>query len=153
MEFKIMKRRKEKSGFYVNVTFMHGDDDARDHVTFGPMDETVFTLFCKALHRMQTIGRGIEDSIERLIWEQEEYGEMGYCDLERRYKDEPQTFTDEIPEEDLKQYLDPDIFKRIKAIEYHHPWCGFTYHVPRVWDFNATCVEDGRRYEVKLSFK
>lgn len=151
MKFEIIKRRKEQSGFYVNVTFMHGDDDVRDHEEFGPMDETVFTLFCKALHRMQSID-DIEDSIERRIWEEEsELCEP--CYLRHRYNSEPQRFINEIPEEDLKQYLDPSIFNRIKAIEYNHPWCEFTDHLASIWDFSAVYVEDGRRYEVELSFE
>lgn len=150
MTFKIIKKRKEESGFYVDVTFMHGDDDIRENKVFGPMDETVFKLFCNALHRMQSVD-DLDNSIERLILEED--SELNYDDIRRRYNSEPQTFTDEIPEDDIEQYLDPDIFDRIRTIEYKHPWCEYTDHLAEIYDFSATYVEDGRRYEVELSFE
>lgn len=153
MKFEI-RRDEEKDGFRVDVAFNRGDDDDLYVDTFGPMDETIFTLFCKALHRMQSID-DLDDSIERRILDNCNRSDTlsSYDSLKHEYERNPQKFTDEIPEEDLKQYLDPDIFKRIRNIGYYHPSFEFeSWRLAIIDSFSATYMEDGRRYTTDISF-
>lgn len=136
---------EKKDGFYVNV---HGDEDA-DVDTYGPMDETIFVLFCKALHRME-LNCVDEDSIEWRICEDDD--DFSYDDLKSEYESDPQKFLDEIPEEDLKQYLDPDIFERIRDIGYYHPRYVHTDCLTDIDSFDAICVKNGTKYKVELLF-